>query len=123
MSSFQLNGVTYEVDEYGYLVDCMFLLSGDIKKGIWTNEVAKHIASVEGIVMTGEHWLLILFSRDYYEEYAGAPAIRYMTTYLGKKRGREKGNIRYLLYLFPDGLKQICKIAGLPRSSSSCGCC
>ena len=97
---------TYETDEEGYLVN----LSD------WSEEVANHIAKEENIEMTDNHWEVINFLREYYNEYQIAPAVRVLTKAIGKKLGADKGNSKYLYELFPYGpAKQACKIAGLPK--------
>lgn len=104
--SFELNGVTYETDEDGYL------------KNIdqWNRDVAEYLAKEEGVEMTDAHWEVINFLREYYEEYKIAPMIRILTKAIGKKLGKDKGNTKYLYELYPGGpAKQACKIAGLPK--------
>ncbi|MEG3641169.1 TusE/DsrC/DsvC family sulfur relay protein [Magnetococcus sp. PR-3] len=106
MSSFELNGTTYETDEDGYLVDL----------GQWNEDVANYLAKEEGIDMTESHWEVVHFLREYYEEYKIAPMIRILTKAIGKKLGKDKGNTKYLYDLYPGGpAKQACKIAGLPK--------
>nr|CRH07675.1 Intracellular sulfur oxidation protein (Sulfurtransferase) DsrC/TusE [Candidatus Magnetococcus massalia] len=106
MSSFELNGTTYETDEDGYLVDL----------GQWNEEVANYLAEQEGIEMTESHWEVVHFLREYYEEYKIAPMIRILTKAIGKKLGKDKGNTKYLYDLYPGGpAKQACKVAGLPK--------
>lgn len=103
---YQLNGTTIEADEEGYL--------GDIS--IWNEDLAKLIAEEEEIDMSEEHWEVVNFLRDYYEEYQIAPAVRVLVKAVAKKLGPEKGNNKYLYVLFPYGpAKQACKIAGLPK--------
>ena len=104
--SFELNGVTYETDEDGYLLNL----------DQWNKDVAEYLAKTEGIEMTDAHWEVVNFLRDYYDEYKIAPMIRILTKAIGKKLGKEKGNTKYLYELYPGGpAKQACKIAGLPK--------
>lgn len=104
--SYEINGKTIEADEEGYLTDL----------GQWNEDVAKLIADKEGVAMTAEHWEVINFLREYYQEYQIAPAIRVLTKALTKKLGAEKGSNKYLYELFPYGpAKQACKIGGLPK--------
>lgn len=106
MSSFELNGQTYETDEDGYLIN----LSD------WNEDVAKHLAVTESVDMTDSHWEVVNFLREYYDEYKIAPMIRILTKAIGKKLGKDKGNTKYLYDLYPGGpAKQACKIAGLPK--------
>jgi TusE/DsrC/DsvC family sulfur relay protein len=102
----EVNGKQYETDEEGYLVN----LSD------WTEDVAGAIAKVENIDMSQNHWEVVNFLRDYYNEYQIAPAVRVLTKAIGKKLGADKGSSQYLYELFPYGpAKQACKIAGLPK--------
>ncbi|MDH5637770.1 MAG: TusE/DsrC/DsvC family sulfur relay protein [Nitrospinota bacterium] len=102
----ELNGVTYETDEDGYLVNV----------DQWNKDVAAVLAKDEGVEMSENHWEVVDFLREYYEEYKIAPMIRILTKAIGKKLGKEKGNTKYLYELYPGGpAKQACKIAGLPK--------
>ncbi|MCW5635437.1 MAG: TusE/DsrC/DsvC family sulfur relay protein [Rubrivivax sp.] len=102
----EVNGTTYETDEEGYLVN----LSD------WNKDIAEAIAKAESVEMTDNHWEVVNFLREYYDEYQIAPAVRVLTKAIGKQLGEEKGNSKYLYELFPYGpAKQACKIAGLPK--------
>ena len=102
----EVNGSSYETDEEGYLIDL----------SEWNEDIAKVIAQGENVDMTENHWEVVNFLRDYYNEYQIAPAVRVLTKAIGKQLGEEKGNSKYLYDLFPYGpAKQACKIAGLPK--------
>jgi len=104
--AYELNGKTFESDEEGYLVDI----------ASWNEELADLIAKDEEIDMTEEHWEVVNFLRDYYNEYQIAPAVRVLIKAVKKKMGAEKGSNKYMYELFPYGpAKQACKIAGLPK--------
>lgn len=104
--AYQLNGTAVEADEEGYITDI----------SLWSKELAELIAEDENIKMSDDHWEVVKFLRDYYEEYQIAPAIRVLTKAVKKSMGPEKGNSQYLYELFPYGpAKQACKIAGLPK--------
>jgi len=106
MAALEVNDKSYEVDEEGYLVDL----------STWDKDVAEAMAKADNIDLTDEHWNIINFLREYYEEYQIAPAVRVLTKAVGKKLGKEKGNSKYLYGLFPYGPgKQACKFAGLPK--------
>ena len=106
MATIEVGGKTSETDEEGYLVN----LSD------WDADVANHIATTENITMTDQHWEVINFLREYFEEYQIAPAVRVLTKAIGKKLGADKGTSEYLYALYPYGPgKQACKIAGLPK--------
>ena len=102
----ELNGKTYETDEEGYLTDI----------SEWNEDVAKILAEQENVNMTEQHWEVINFLREYYNEFQIAPAVRVLTKAIGKKLGADKGTSEYLYGLYPYGPgKQACKIAGLPK--------
>jgi len=102
----EVNGKSYEVDEEGYLVNL----------NDWNEEVAVYLAQTENVTLTEQHWEVLNFLRDYYNEFQIAPAVRVLTKAIGKKLGAEKGNSQYLYELFPYGpAKQACKIAGLAK--------
>tara|TARA_B100000614_G_scaffold130420_1_gene116350 strand:- start:816 stop:1148 length:333 start_codon:yes stop_codon:yes gene_type:complete len=102
----EVNGKSLEVDEEGYLSNL----------NDWEKDVAEIMAKEDGIDLGEDHWEIINFLREYYEEYQIAPAVRVLTKAVGKKLGKEKGNSKYLYELFPYGPgKQACKFAGLPK--------
>ena len=102
----EVNGTTYETDEEGYLVNL----------ADWSKEIAEEIAKSESVDMSDNHWEVVNFLREYYDEYQIAPAVRVLTKAIGKQLGEDKGNSKYLYELFPYGpAKQACKIAGLPK--------
>ncbi len=106
MGTMDVAGKSVEVDEEGYLVNI----------NDWDKDVAGELAKSENIDMTENHWEVVDFLREYYNEYQIAPAVRVLTKAIGKKLGPEKGNSKYLYELFPYGpAKQACKIAGLPK--------
>jgi len=104
--AYECNGVTIEADEEGYITDI----------SLWSRELAVMIAEEENIEMDADHWEVVNFLRNYYEEYQIAPAIRVLIKAIKRTLGADKGNSKYLYELFPYGpAKQACKIAGLPK--------
>ena len=102
----EVNGKMLETDEEGYLANI----------NEWEPGVAEVMAKQDDLELTSEHWDIINFLREYYEEYQIAPAVRVLTKAIGKKLGADKGNSKYLYELFPYGpAKQACKYAGLPK--------
>ncbi|HTY98513.1 MAG TPA: TusE/DsrC/DsvC family sulfur relay protein [Rhodocyclaceae bacterium] len=102
----EVNGKSVETDEEGYLVNL----------NDWDEAIAAELAKSENVNMTEQHWEVVNFLREYYNEFQIAPAVRVLTKAIGKKLGPEKGNSQYLYELFPYGpAKQACKIAGLPK--------
>ena len=78
----EVNGSTYETDEEGYLINL----------ADWNKDIAEYIAAEEKVPLTDNHWEVINFLRDYYNEYQIAPAVRVLTKAIGKQFGEEKGN-------------------------------
>ncbi len=104
--SIEVNGKTMETDEEGYLANL----------NDWEPGVADFMAKEDDTELSDDHWEVINFLREYYEEYQIAPAVRVLTKAIGKKMGKDKGNSKYLYELFPYGpAKQACRYAGLPK--------
>ncbi len=102
----EVNGRVLETDPEGYLRNIQD----------WDERVAQALAQNEDIHLDINHWEVIHFLREYYDEYKMAPAMRILAKAMAKKLGRDKGNTRYLYQLFPAGpAKQACKFAGLPK--------
>jgi len=93
-----------ERDAEGYLVD----------PANWNEDVAQVLAQGEKIEMTDEHWDVIRFMRDFYEEHQVAADARFVIKHLAERVGRDAQ--KKLFVLFPYGyVKQACKIAGMRR--------
>lgn len=101
MPTVDVNGVTIELDEDGFMVD----------PDLWNEDIAKYFAASEGITgdLTEEHWKVIRYIRDYYKQFQIAPMVR--------KLCKETGcNLKRIYELFPSGpAKGACKLAGLPK--------
>jgi TusE/DsrC/DsvC family sulfur relay protein len=106
MSTIEVDGKSVAVDEEGYLEN----------RADWNESIATAMAKADDCDLTENHWEVINFLREYYDEYQIAPAVRVLTKAIGKKLGPDKGNSKYLYELFPYGpAKQACKYAGLPK--------
>lgn len=93
-----------DLDAEGYLVEPQD----------WTEELAEAFALQENISLTEDHWDVIRFMREYYEERQIAPDARYVIKHLSDRLG--PGSRNKLFELFPYGyVKQACKIAGMKR--------
>jgi tRNA 2-thiouridine synthesizing protein E len=102
----EVSGKVLETDEEGYLSNL----------ADWSPEVAELMANLDECDLSQNHWEVINFLREYYEEYQIAPAVRVLTKAIGKRLGKDKGSSRYLYELYPYGpAKQACKYAGLPK--------
>ena len=83
---------------------------------LWDESIASIIAEQEAIELSDDHWQVVRYVRQFYEEFNTSPSIRPLVKYLGKVLPPEKGNSLYLQILFPEGpAKQATKIAGLPK--------
>jgi len=95
-----------QTDRNGYLID----------SSQWNEKIAVIIAQLEDIEMTEDHWQVVKYVRQFYEEFNTSPSIRPLVKYLKKVLDEDKSNSLYLQILFPEGpAKQATKIAGLPK--------
>ena len=81
----EVDGKVLETDEEGYLADITQ----------WVPGVAEVMSKEDDLELTDEHWDIINFLREYYEEYQIAPAVRVRTKGVAKKLGKDKGNSKY----------------------------
>jgi len=100
MPVIDLGGKSFEVDEDGFLQE----------PDKWDEEVAKALASQEGITdLTEEHWKVMNYLRNYFQENGIAPMVRKLTKETGVK-------LKDMYELFPQGpANSACKWAGLPK--------
>jgi tRNA 2-thiouridine synthesizing protein E len=96
----QLEGIEVDLDEDGFIQD----------PDVWSEVLAAAIAKTEDVdELTEDHWKVINYLRDYYQEFGIAPMIRKLCKQTGFK-------LNYIYELFPSGpAKGACKIAGLPK--------
>ncbi len=85
----------------------------------WSEEFAAAIAECDGIELYVDHWELIWYFRDHYQETLTHPTMRMMVQTLGRHRGSRyrdrKGYEKHIYGLFPtDPVHELCKLAGLP---------
>jgi tRNA 2-thiouridine synthesizing protein E len=93
-----------ERDAEGYLVE----------PGDWNEAVARFLAQDENIELNDEHWDVLRFMREYYEEHQVIADARFAIKHLAGRVGRDAQ--KQLFVLFPYGyVKQACKIAGMRR--------
>lgn len=79
-----------DTDENGYLKN-----SAD-----WSIDLAALLAEKEGIILTESHWEIILFIRDFYNQYNTSPSIRLLVTTLKKKLVMIKGIVIICIVYF-----------------------
>ena len=94
-------------DIEGYIVD----------PSDWSRELAKQLATEEGLELSEDYWQILEFMREYWLEHRIAPDVRHVIEYLVIKQGYDKKEAKkHLFDLFPYGyVKQACKIAGMQR--------
>ena len=98
-----VQGVELETDADGYLLEANF-----------TDEAVEAIAAAEGVALTPEHWEVIRYLRDEYQENGHTPNFRNMLK--GFQAVRPEADSKFLYDLFPLGpAKQGAKVAGLPQ--------
>ena len=98
-----VQGVELETDADGYLLEANF-----------TDEAVEAIAAAEGVALTPEHWEVIRYLRDEYQENGHTPNFRNMLK--GFQAVRPEADSKFLYDLFPLGpAKQGARMAGLPQ--------
>lgn len=102
-----------EFDQSDYLVD----------SDAWNRNVAAHIAAQQDIELTEDHWDVITYVRDFFNENGVAPDARFVFWFLAERHQVTKSAGRKMLFkLFPYGyVQQVCKISGMrqPRAWST----
>ena len=84
----------------------------------WSEAFARALAREEGLVLTPEHWEIIRFLREYYQEHGVQAQVRVMIKHFTQVWGPQRGSNHYLHDLFPIGgpQKQGNRLAGLLRT-------
>lgn len=105
--AYEVNGKVIETDANGFLLN-----TED-----WDRSVAEHIAQLEGLSLTPEHWDVMEYLRDMYFNHNGEqPNTRTIIKAMSEKWGRDVTQ-KEVYALFPrDPSKQAARIAGLPES-------
>ena len=76
---FDVNGRMIETDEQGFLRD----------PADWSEEFARALAAHDGLELFIDHWELIWYFRDYFEQTLTVPTMRKMVLELGKRPERQ----------------------------------
>ncbi len=101
-------GRRIETDPQGYLCNL----------AEWSEAFAEEIAQRDGVKLYNDHWELIWYFRDFYDENESAPTMHTMVKTLGKKNSshhKKKEYEKHIYSLFPqDPIHEICKLSGLP---------
>lgn len=100
----ETDGRVIETDLLGYLLD----------PSDWNPVVANALAEREEIELGEDHWRMIEFVREWYEDRQAVPEARWLLKAMKQSLGEEKGTRKYLHRLFPHGYgPELCKIAGM----------
>jgi len=100
MSMLDINGRQIEIDEDGFIVD----------PASWNEDIVSYFAKQEDVSeLTENHWKVINYLRQYFQQFGIAPMIR--------KLCKDTGfTLKEIYELFPSGpAKGACKLAGLPK--------
>lgn len=82
--------------------------------GDWSEQIAQDLAEEESITLSKEHWDIINFLRDHYQQCGPYPTGR-AVLHLLEDNFSHLDDKKHLYHLFPRGpVVQACKIAGLP---------
>jgi dissimilatory sulfite reductase related protein len=82
----------------------------------WNENVARELAATEDIELTEEHWRVIAFMREFFQENAVAADARFVIKFIAEEMQYGPRARAHLFKLFPYGyVKQACKIAGMRR--------
>jgi tRNA 2-thiouridine synthesizing protein E len=101
-----VNGEIVELDNEGYLLE----------PKDWNLTIAGELAHRLGIAMTDDHWFVVNYVRDHFEQTGCVPEARHALKAMREQLGREKATRKYLYRLFPWGYGQMaCKIAGMRK--------
>ena len=88
----------------------------------WSRDVAEALADEEGLTLSECHWNVINFLRGYYATHEIPPSPRVVIKTIGHEISAHiPCKHKHLQSLFPKGgLKQACRIAGLPDYYCPC---
>lgn len=104
----EIAGQHVETNDQGYLCNL----------NEWSENYTKTVAAQDGVQLFNDHWELILYFREYYEENQTVPTMHKVVRELGKKNTRfhnQKAYEKHIYSLFPrDPIHEISKLAGLP---------
>ena len=103
-----VDGQQVATDQEGYIQDM----------DDWSESYVRALAAKEGLELTDDHWDVVHYIREYYEEHRVQAQVRDMIKHFKKAWGPERGNNRYLHDIFPKGgpQKQGNRLAGIRRT-------
>ena len=74
---FNVNGKIIETDEQGFLLD----------PDDWNEDFARALAQRDGVALYVDHWELIWYFREYYQQNSSHPSMRQLVLNLGRQGG------------------------------------
>lgn len=105
-NSYFFAGRHIPLDENGHLVSA----------GDWSEELARHLAEVDGLALDDRHWPVIRFIRAYHGRFDSVPMPKVLVKGLNKEMGAERYTMKFLYGLFPDHpMRRACRYAGVPQ--------
>lgn len=67
----------------------------------WSPELATELADRDGLVLTDDHWIVINYAREYFNDHGTAPNLRFFQKGLKEEHGDPWGDKKFLFDLFP----------------------
>tara|TARA_B110000008_G_C16730789_1_gene468656 strand:- start:344 stop:703 length:360 start_codon:yes stop_codon:yes gene_type:complete len=84
----------------------------------WSEAYAKKMAGKDSLKLFNDHWEIIYYFREYYQQNLASPTMHQMIVGLMSKNIKFHDKKKYeahIYSLFPsDPIREICKLAGLP---------
>lgn len=106
MQEIQYKNQKIRMDEEGYMLD----------SDAWSRDLGEHIADLNGVRMTPEHWWVVDYIRAYYKENQFLPNIRVVVNELRRQGFKDRARDKYLFQLFPNTpIRTACRIGGLHK--------
>ncbi len=107
MSTIEVNGKSFEVDEEGYLANL----------NEWEPAIGEAMAAAEDQPLTQEHWDIINLTRKAFYDLNQVAEPRKFMKMMKAEFGKDRSTNKYIFTLFPKGglIKSANKVAGLPR--------
>lgn len=82
----------------------------------WNESIAEALAAEDGLELTEQHWVVLRFVQQYFDEFNLAPTMRVLVRAMRQRLGEDWSTSRPLYRLFPESpARQACLYAGLPK--------
>lgn len=100
----EVNGKQYQLTKYNVLTDM----------NAWDADILSWLAQDSGITLNKEHHAVLTYVRKNWAERQRHPIARLVASHLADEYGEEKGTKHHFYSLFPLGVAQAGKLAGIP---------